>query len=130
MAQHHHTINNFSNPPTGDQQFYPNYHSAHLPPGLHGQTVEHPPPLLGQHGQMVKHQPLPPGPYGHYKHLLSISSFNSDNGFYNLTDYYQTGVAFQQMVHRLSEENTRSDLSTVLVGSSNAFDMATMLPIA
>ena len=43
MAQHHHTTNNFSNPPTGDQQFYPNYHLAHLPPGLHGQTVEHPP---------------------------------------------------------------------------------------
>ena len=34
------------------------------------------------------------------------------------------------MVHRLLEENTRSDLSTVLVGSSNAFNMATMLPIA
>ena len=49
---------------------------------------------------------------------------------YWFLDYYQMGVTFQQMVHSLSEENTRSDLSTVLVGSLNAFNAATMLPIA
>ena len=64
MAQHHHTTNNFSDLPTGDQQFYPNYHLAHLPPGLHGQTVKHPPLPLGQRGQMVEHLPLPPGHMG------------------------------------------------------------------
>ena len=110
MAQHYHTTNN---PPL---------------PGSYGQPVEHPLLPPAQYGQPVEHPPLLPGLYGHYERNPSMSSSRLDISSYNTADYYQTGVLFMQMVHQLAEDNTRSNLSTVLE-SSRAHNSATMLLI-
>ena len=112
MAQHYHSANTHSNPPTRDNtQYYPTYHLAPLP----GQSIEHPPPQ--------------PGPYGQHSSVSSFHLLHSDAGSYNTADYYQLGTMFKEMIHQLAEDNMRSDLTTALE-SSIIHNAATMLPIA